>query len=533
MIPGTRLAEYEVLDLIGKGGMGEVYRAQDTKLGRDVALKVLPEAFARDGDRLARFEREARILAALNHPKIAAIYGLEESEGVHFLAMELVPGETLAERIARGPMTDEEALPIFKQIADALEAAHEAGIVHRDLKPANIKITPDGVVKVLDFGLAKAFRDQSPASVLSESPTLTRDGTRAGVIMGTAAYMSPEQARGKTMDKRTAVWAFGCVFYEALTGRKAFGGETVTDIFARILEREPTWEALPPALPASIRGLLRRCLQKDPARRLRDVGDAKLEIEEALAAPAVVGEAEVHAQRVTPWDRIVPWSIAVLMTVIALGFATSSFWRESSPVPQPMKRFSIDLPALEEISNVVLSPDGRLLAFSEDGPTGGRDIWIVPLEEDATASPFQTTLFNERSPRFSPNGRWLAYVSDESGRDEVYVPPYPGPGGKLPVSLSGGREPVWSPDGKEHFYRNGGQMLAVSVETEPALAVGMPRLLFEGGYVMNPNAPSYDVSPDGQHFVMIRTDEASTLTEIHVVLNWLQELERLVPAGGK
>jgi len=310
MNPGTRLAEYEVLELIGAGGMGRVYRARDTKLGRDVALKVLPETFARDGERLARFEREARVLASLNHPNIATLHGLEESDGFHFLVMELVPGETLAERLARGPMTDEEASAIFKQIADALEAAHENGVVHRDLKPANIKITPDGVVKVLDFGLAKALREETPDSDLHESPTLTREGTRAGVVMGTASYMSPEQARGKKVDKRTDVWAFGCSLYEALTGEKPFNGETVTDIIAAVVKNEPDWSRLPPSTPPSVRRLLLRCLQKDPNRRLRDIADARLEIEEALTGPAETMAVTESAPR---WKKAIPWSLAVLI----------------------------------------------------------------------------------------------------------------------------------------------------------------------------------------------------------------------------
>ena len=280
---GTSLGSYTVLALIGAGGMGEVYKARDTKLGRDVAIKVLPEILSKDEERLARFGREARVLASLNHPNIAAIYGLEDSDGVQFIVLELVDGETLAERIARGPIPVDEALPLFKQIAEALEAAHEKGIIHRDLKPANVKITPEGKVKVLDFGLAKALAGESTAPDQSESPTITRDGTVTGVLLGTAPYMSPEQARGKSLDKRTDIWSFGCVLYEALTGKKAFEGETVTDTIASIVKSEPDWSRLPATTPWRVRDLLARCLRKDPTQRLRDIGGARLDVEDAIA----------------------------------------------------------------------------------------------------------------------------------------------------------------------------------------------------------------------------------------------------------
>jgi len=260
---GSRLAHYDITGHLGSGGMGEVYQATDSKLGRSVAIKLLPEAFARDSERVARFEREARVLASLNHSNIAAIHGLEESGERKFLVMELVEGETLAERIAHGPIPVDETLTIAKQIAEALEAAHEKGIIHRDLKPANAKITPDGKVKVLDFGLAKAFETESANAKLSNSPTLSIAATNAGVILGTAAYMSPEQAKGRTVDKRTDIFAFGAVLYEMLTGRKAFEGEDVADILSRVLQREPDWALLPPNVPPRIRELLLLCLEND------------------------------------------------------------------------------------------------------------------------------------------------------------------------------------------------------------------------------------------------------------------------------
>src|SRR5580704_9549991 len=265
---GTKLGPYEVVAQIGAGGMGEVYQAHDTKLGRDVAIKVLPDAFAHDPERLSRFQREAKMLAALNHPNIATIYGLEQSGGTSYLVMELVAGETLQELVTRdGPVAVEEALTIAKQIAEALEAAHEKGIIHRDLKPANVKVTPEGKVKVLDFGLAKAFEGDSANDDPSNSPTLSMAATMHGVILGTAAYMSPEQAKGKAVDKRTDIWAFGCVLYELLTGKQAFEGETVTEILAAVLKGEPDWQALPPSTPTKIRDLLRRCLQKNVNQR--------------------------------------------------------------------------------------------------------------------------------------------------------------------------------------------------------------------------------------------------------------------------
>ena len=317
---GTRFGSYELLAQIGAGGMGEVYKAHDSKLGRDVAIKILPEAFAHDPERLARFRREAKMLAALNHPNIAAIYGLEETAGRNYLVMELVSGETLAERISKGALPVEEALKVAGQVAEALEAAHDKGVIHRDLKPANVKMTPEGRVKVLDFGLAKAFARDAEMD-LSQAPTLTTMGTKEGRILGTPAYMSPEQARGMQVDKRTDIWAFGSVLYELLTARRAFGGETLPDTLAGVLEREPDWQALPASTPAKVRDLLRRCLQKDSQHRLRDLGDARIEIAEALA-PA----------RTQTWLRGVTAAVygAAGVLVLAAVLVSVAFrgWRE-------------------------------------------------------------------------------------------------------------------------------------------------------------------------------------------------------------
>jgi serine/threonine protein kinase len=311
---GARLGAYEILALLGAGGMGEVYRAKDMQLGRDVAIKVLPAAFVSDRERLTRFAREARLLASLNHPHLGAIYGVEPVGGVPALVLELVDGETLAERLARGPIAIAELLPIARQIAEALEAAHERGIVHRDLKPANIKLTSAGVVKVLDFGLAKAADGSAPEA--SHSPTVTVAGTRDGVLLGTAAYMSPEQARGQAVDKRTDIWAFGCVVYEMLTGRRAFEGGEVADTLARLPTQDPDWGLLPENLPAPLRTLLRRCLEKDRRFRLDSAADARLDIDDALAI-----RAGSKAPDVT--DRARAWRITALLAIGLLAVAVT------------------------------------------------------------------------------------------------------------------------------------------------------------------------------------------------------------------
>ena len=315
LVAGARVGPYEVLAAIGAGGMGEVYRARDTRLKRDVAIKVLPEAFAEDPDRLARFQREAELLATLNHPNIAAVYGLEQTDGLTGIVLELVEGNTLADVIARGPIAVSDALPIALQIADALEAAHEKGVIHRDLKPANVKLRPDGAVKVLDFGLAKALDPASISGDMSQSPTLTSPAamTRMGVILGTAAYMSPEQAKGRQAEKRSDVWAFGCVFYEMLTGKRAFEGDDVSDTLASVLRSEPNWNALP-ASASPHTSLLKRCLEKDGKRRLRDLGDVRLLLEDA-------GVVSAPASRVVPAKRSLWMTVAAALGLILGGTA--------------------------------------------------------------------------------------------------------------------------------------------------------------------------------------------------------------------
>jgi eukaryotic-like serine/threonine-protein kinase len=404
---GTKLGSYEITGALGAGGMGEVYRAHDSKLGRDVAMKVLPDAFARDAERMARFQREAKVLASLNHPNIATIHGLEDSGGNRALVMELVEGPTLADRIRHGPIPIQEALPIAKQIAEALEYAHERGVVHRDLKPANVKVTNDDIVKVLDFGLAKALEGDSASFDISTSPTISRMATQAGILLGTAAYMSPEQAKAKPVDRRADIWAFGCVLYEMLSGKTAFQGETVTDTLAAVIRAEPDWSQLPAATPMRVRVLLQRCLQKDPKQRLRDIGDARISLEEVLAGapePASVAATPV----VTPtWRRASPWAAACVLAVVAAFFAFLHFRAKPRPPATPV-RFSIPAPANMTLAPfAALSPDSRKLAFLAASPNGSSALWVHFLDTgesrmltDATGPPF-----------WSPDNRFIGYES--------------------------------------------------------------------------------------------------------------------------
>jgi Tol biopolymer transport system component len=424
--PGSRLGPYDVVAPIGAGGMGEVYRARDSRLKRDVALKILPAFFAADSDRLARFEREAQALAALNHPNIAAIYGFEEGSGegdsrVRALVLELVEGETLAERIARGPVPVHEALTIARQIAAALEVAHEQGIVHRDLKPANIKITPGGVVKVLDFGLAKLTqgsdsRVQTPGSgaslaqtfAASMSPTMTSPAlvTGAGVLLGTAAYMAPEQARGKAVDKRADIWAFGVVLYEMLTGTRAFGGDSVTETAGAVIHKELDWSATPKDLPASAQTVLRRCLQKDPSQRVRDMGDVRLALDGAFTPDTPVTTA---APRVGTGRRIVEVAAAALVAAVMTGAAVWMLTRTDPPARFPVR---INVPASPRMGPfLALSPDGRSFAFVAVDAGNVPRLWVHSLE--TAESRALTNAGVVRTPPFwSPDGKWLAFAAD-------------------------------------------------------------------------------------------------------------------------
>jgi eukaryotic-like serine/threonine-protein kinase len=412
---GAMVGLYRIDRLIGVGGMGEVYRARDTRLGRDVAIKVLPDAFISDPERLRRFAREARVLAALNHPHIAAIHGLEEGDpvpgsgqtAVRALVLELVEGPTLADRLARGPLPVADALPIAQQIADALEAAHEKGIVHRDLKPANIKITPDGAVKVLDFGLAKAITSDVFGSDLSQSPTVTLDSTREGMILGTAAYMSPEQARGQPVDKRTDIWAFGCVLYEMLTGRQAFSGDDVSNTLAEILRGQPDWNALPVGTPAAVRRLLRGCLQKDRRERLPDIGVARLEIKETLIAPLTEPVALLPVPRLRVWQRPAPLAAGIVTLIAAAGLASWFLTRSEPPrvvrlAVTPFGATAFRISAIPP--QFAISPDGTRLAYVG---AGAQQILVRAFDQ---LEP--TALSGLGAPGglfFSPDGQWIGF----------------------------------------------------------------------------------------------------------------------------
>ncbi|HVH29711.1 MAG TPA: protein kinase [Vicinamibacterales bacterium] len=438
---GTRLGPYEVLSLLGAGGMGEVYSARDAKLNRDVAVKVLPEAFGHDPDRLARFEREAQVLASLNHPNIGAIFGFEESvDGVRALVLELVQGPTLADRIAEGPIRPPEALLIARQIADALEAAHEHGIIHRDLKPSNIKLRPDGTVKVLDFGLAKAFAPDAMGVVpgdLSQSPTIAAPpGTLVGVILGTAAYMSPEQARGKSVDRRTDIFSFGCVLYEMLAGHPAFQGDSVSEILARVIERDPDWSRLPAALPARMDELLRRCLEKDPRKRRRDMGDVRIEIEQALSDPR--HEAAPPVDNRSGRRGRLAWIVATVLGVaLAVTLARLYFFE---PDPAPETRVDVSTPETSDPTSFAISPDGRRLVFVAFR-SGQPQLHLRSLDAD-TAQPLNGTE-GATIPFWSPDGRSVGFFSnsqmkriDLDGRlIQTLASALPGQGG------------TWGPDG--------------------------------------------------------------------------------------
>jgi serine/threonine-protein kinase len=886
---GQQLGSLEITALLGKGGMGEVYRARDTKLKRDVAIKILPDEFARDADRVNRFQREAEVLASLSHPNIAGIHDLQHIGETQFLVMELVEGETLADRLKRVPLPVEDALRIGKSICEALEAAHEKAIVHRDLKPANVKITPDGKVKVLDFGLAKAI-ESTAAHATSHSPTIidTMGATNPGLILGTAAYMSPEQAKGRQADAVSDIFSFGCVLYEMLTAKQPFEGETVTEILAGVLKAEPDWNALPDATPLPIRILLRRCLQKDQSRRFHSATDVRIEIEEAGEARAVhyafappagrplwvralviatvaiagagigiaawsirhapaldsrptsrftvplppgqqlptlynppvvalsadgsrlvyasgLGQADrqlylremdtqegkpisgtggalgpffspdgqwvgffdsgkmkkisvaggasltlcdapdprgavwtpdstiffapsgtsgiskVSASGGTPeivtvpdpkkgesshrWPELLPGGETLLYavqsgigpegsqivarslksgqqklliqggtypryspsghliyfrapTLMAVPFDPVRLEIKGSPAPvvegvlptpgasagaemsfsqngsmlyvpggpgqaastlvwvdrkgnvqqvgapdraytQPQlspdgKRLAIRVLGangdiwvydfqrgtltrltFDGAARPVWTPDGKRISFSadrgkglnwfwkladgtgqeeqltrsqhfninvsftSDGKTGfytendaknGLDIWSIQLDGDRKATPFLQTPFNETVAVISPDDRWLAYVSNESGRNDVYIRAYPGPGGKWQISTDGGDAPVWSRNGKELFYWNGDNMMAVDIAGDTALRAGTPRLLFEGKYEKAGIGRNYDVTPDGQRFLMIKSGTANGQTaQMNVVMNWFEELKRRVP----
>jgi eukaryotic-like serine/threonine-protein kinase len=498
---GTRLGAYEILTLIGAGGMGEVYRAHDTRLKRDVAVKVLPETFARDTDRRARFRREAELLATLNDPHIAAVYGLEEVAGLTALVLELVEGPTLADRIAQGPIPIDEALPIAKQIAHAVEGAHEHGIIHRDLKPANIKLRPDGTVKVLDFGLAKSFEQTLLPSDLTQSPTvLSPAPTLAGVIVGTAAYMSPEQARGKGVDKRTDIWAFGCVLFEMLTGQKPFDGETLTDIVAAIVKNEPDWRALPPGTPAAVQSVIARCLRKDPAQRLRDIADGRLQIEEVLNDPAGSTAVITRVRKQREWAA---WIAAGLFLGAALFFAALFFGGRPSinsssgePITFPVfppenTAFSARTNATINVPSFAISPNGHDLVFSAEAPGGRPMLWLRSLDHVDAQRLAGTE--DAQDPFWSPDSRWIGFFAAGKLKKVQAV------GGAVEVLCEPGndfRGGTWGPDDTILFGVARGPISSVNAAGgRPASVTSMDQTRQDNTH----RSPHF--LPDGHHFL--------------------------------
>jgi serine/threonine protein kinase len=484
---GARLGPYEILSALGAGGMGEVYKARDTRLGRDVALKILPELFATDPDRLVRFQREAQALASLNHPNIAAIYGLEESDGIRAIVMELVEGPTLADRLADGALSLDEAMPIAKQIAAALEAAHERGVIHRDLKPANIKVTSEGQVKVLDFGLAAMVEDPSRPDVnATHSPTLTLGATRAGMILGTPAYMSPEQAGGKPVDKRADIWSFGVVLWEMLTGKKLFDGETVSHTLADVLRAPIDFEQVPRGTPMAVHTLLQRCLDRDVKRRLRDIGEARVQIENYFTNPRSAWEPSATASSRSP--LAIGVSIAAAVLLGAFGALSVVHFQETPPaalttrfqVLPPDRATSADYPTI--------SPDGRRLAFvaTVDGKTL---LWVRPLDSLTAHSLAGTE--DAASPFWSPDSRFLAFFSAGMLKkvDVAGGPP------QTLCPVEGVRGGTWSRDGTILFSGAPAPIRQVSA------AGGVPTTVTK---VKSPPELSHNwpqFLPDGRHFL--------------------------------
>jgi len=534
---GRSLAGYQLLALLGAGGMGEVYRARDTKLGREVAIKILPHEFTSHPDRLARFDREARMLAALNHPNICAIYGFEEAVAVRFLVLELVEGMTLADMLANLPRTHSggneqsprDAIVIARQIADALEVAHEKGIIHRDLKPANIKITPEGVVKVLDFGLAKAVGGNGSTPDLTHAPGTTRGGKHGGAVMGTAAYMSPEQARGLTVDKRTDIWAFGCVLYEMLTGKVTFAGDTASDSIARILEREPDWSALPATTPASIRRVLFRCLAKDSKQRLRDIADVRIEldaIEEVLPGTFAVEKSRA-SKRLSAW---LPWA-ALVAAAVAVGVREAgrpALEQESSFAKAEFRRLT-DWEGTEGDADI--SPDGKFVAFLSDRD-GEPDIWLIQL---ATG---QVRNLTASIPALRPPGAVVRSLGFSGDGSEIWFHTSGGPpllmpsmgGSPRPFLGAGSAAPAWSPDNGARlaYFRNGpGDPIFVADSTGGDAVEVLPPVKEGAGVSVHHHHPIW--SPDSKwiFFAGGRASGSSFEMDVWRVRPSGEELERL------
>jgi eukaryotic-like serine/threonine-protein kinase len=440
---GDSIGPYEIKSLLGQGGMGVVFHARDTVLQRDVALKLLPEQFATDAERFARFQREAQVLASLNHPNIAQIYGIETSGASQCLVMEFVEGETLEDRIKRGPVPVDETLQMARQIADGLKAAHDKGVTHRDLKPANIRCTPDRRVKVLDFGLAKVREASTPATSIANYPTLL-SGSMPGALLGTPAYMSPEQVKGKDADQKSDIWAFGCVLYEMLTGVVAFGGETAGDILAAVLRGEPNWTRLPAATPEAIRRLMRRCLKKDPRERLQDIGDARIEIDEVSTEPALTEH--VRSFALPAWQR--EWRAWILFLVLVGLIGMITVTRALRPGAQPPPELHVDIstPPATEPASIAISPDGRKVVFEAN--SDGSRLWLRSLDSTVTR-PLPGTE-DASYPFWSPDSRSVAFFADgklkRADIDGGYV--------QTLATATTGRGGTWNRDGLILFAPN-------------------------------------------------------------------------------
>lgn len=518
---GAKLGPYEVLSPLGAGGMGEVYRATDSRLDRAVAIKVLPEAMANDPERTVRFQREAKVLASLNHPNIASIYGFEEAEGKRFLVMELVEGATLADRLHDGALSVEDALTIARQIAEALEAAHERGIIHRDLKPANVKITPEGTVKVLDFGLAKAMaaEDRSSTEIVN-SPTITAGYTKAGVILGTAAYMSPEQARGRPVDRRTDIWSFGVVLYECLSGHRPFEGETATDLIAKILERDADWGALPATTPTNVRMLLQRCMQKDRKQRLRDIGEAWVVLDGALAGDfSVSGLAPVRPK--PKWRSLLPWAVCAVL-VASLGIVSFT----DRAVKQAVLRLTMSIPESQSLAAfpgtmMDISPDGTRVVFVGRSESA-RQLYLRHLHQpDATPLPNTDDGF---CPFFSPDGEWIAFCQKGKLRKISILG---GPATTIcdAADLRGGS---WGVDGTIVFSPNPRSGLWRVPE-----AGGEPVKMTEAG--VGDATPTHrwpQILPDGKTALLTATDKNSEYTDAKIIAVSLATNEQKVVLTG-
>jgi serine/threonine protein kinase len=565
---GKSLAHYKITAPIGRGGMGEVYSADDLNLNRKVALKFLPEAFAGDPERMARFEREAKLLALLNHTNIAAIHGLEQAEGKRFLVLELVEGETLADRLNRGPIPVEEALKLALQMAEALEAAHEKGVIHRDLKPANIKVTPDGKVKVLDFGLAKAFAGEQDQAALSNSPTLSVAATQQGVILGTAAYMSPEQAKGKPVDKRSDIWAFGVVLFEMLSGRHLFEGETVSETLAAVLMREPDFSAVPPNLHPRMRWLLERCLERDPRNRYHDVADVRVDIQKVLADPGgVFAQPMVRAESGKKLRTGLPWMVAVLGIV---AFSLAAWYLKPAPSSGPAKvvRFTYEVPENQQFNKSETGEDQMSLAVSPDGSQfvyGTTEGLYMRSMDALEARPVAGSDKKSTQPVFSPDGRWIAYFSPNDlklkkisinggapvalcstsspliqgiSRDSESTIVYADiASGVMRISANGGTPeslvkgsitttkqglPIWPqilPDGKTILFTNTASSRSEYQIVIQQIASNKRKVLFKGGV-------SYGYVPTGHIVYSLRSSNVSTLYAMPF------DLDKLETTGG-